>query len=68
MKEEITQRGVICGAVVWLICIVISVLNADCLNYRNCGAGDMLLMGIISVAMLGPAYLAALLVSAIWKK
>ncbi len=68
MSQEITQRGVICGAVAWLICIVILVLNADCLNYKNCGAGDMLLIGISSAGMLGPAYLVALFVSGIFKK
>jgi hypothetical protein len=44
----------------------IAIASVECLKFGTCGAGDMFLFGIISVGMLGPAWVAMLIFSGVF--
>jgi len=64
MRNAITKSGLIIGAIVWLICIILAINKMACLKHGSiCGGFDMLLFGFIAIGMLAPAYVAALIFS-----
>ena len=66
--EEINGKGMFAGIVAWLLIVVIASYQADCLRYNDCGRNDLILYAIISVGMLAPAWLVAVMVSSLTKE
>ena len=66
--KELNIYGVIGGIIVWFAIIWTLSNETACLKINSCDGGDMMLFSVISVGMIVPASIAALLVSIIFKK
>lgn len=64
MKEG-TTKGIVLGAIAWLVFIFILVNNSACLESRGgCDSGDIMLLILTALGGFGPAFF----VYAIFKK
>ena len=63
-KMEIKNtKGRVAGVVAWMIFLLWGISDLACLKASICGGWDLLLWSMISVGMLGPAWIVACLVS-----
>jgi hypothetical protein len=67
MDHKISQSGIVIGVIAWFFSIFIAISSMACLKYgHSCDGFDLFLFAIISVGMLAPAYVAALIFSAVF--
>ncbi len=60
---EINRKGFIAGGIAWLVLVGFLPTAADCAKHANCDAGDLFLHSIVTMGMLAPAWLVAVLTS-----
>ena len=61
--KDINRIGLFVGVIAWFVIIFFSSTQVSCQKFHRCGAGDLILFGIISVGMIAPASVVALVVS-----
>ena len=61
--KDINRIGFIVGVIAWFTIIFFSSTQINCQKFQSCGSGDLILFGIISVGMIAPASIVALVVS-----
>lgn len=64
--HPVNGKGFLAGAVAWLTYIFVASYRASCAEFKDCGAGDLMLYSLIAVGMLMPAWLLASFVSSIF--
>lgn len=60
-------KGIVIGIITWLLIINISADSMECLKSKNCGSDDFLMFAAVSVGLLAPASIAAMLGSILFK-
>ncbi len=60
---NLTGAGFFWGAVTWFICIGLLANSAACVNRSSCDGGDIMLISVIAVGFLAPAYIVAGIIS-----
>ena len=65
--KDINRIGFIVGVIAWFVIIIFTSTQISCQKFQSCGAGDLILFGIISVGMIAPASIVSLVVSIIFK-
>lgn len=65
--KDLNTGGVIGGVIAWFVIIWLMSNESACLKLNSCDGGDMILFAVVSVGMLVPASIAALLISIIIK-
>lgn len=65
--KKITGAGWIAGIIVWIIIMIFSSTQVECLKFHTCGAGDMILFAVCGIGFIAPAWIVATLVSEIFK-
>ena len=66
--NDFTGTDYAIGVAVWIACMIFGVNSMACLKADDCNGGDMFLFGVIAIAMLGPAYMAMLICTGMFKK
>lgn len=66
--EKLNKNGYIAGVLVWILAVMFASTRMDCLNYRSCDAVDMFMFGFISISLIAPGWIVAIVVSGITKK
>ena len=61
--SRIDERGVIAGAIVWLVLMGMMSNIMSCIETRSCGSGDFFMYALIGIGMLAPSYFVAALLS-----
>ena len=54
--EKLSGKGGLVAALLWFCLQAWAASSADCAKYKQCGAGDLMLYGIIAVGMIPSAY------------
>jgi hypothetical protein len=65
--KKITGAGWIAGIIAWIIIMIYSSTQVECLKFHTCGAGDMILFAVCGIGFIAPAWIVATLVSEIFK-
>jgi len=58
---NVGKIGGIIAVITWFIIIIYAANQGDCVKTSSCGAGDMVLFGIVALAMLPASCFVALL-------
>lgn len=68
MTEKLSNRGYGLAAILWVAILALASGEAACLADGHCGRGDLMLSGMVSAAMLVPAYIGALLLGTMFPR
>lgn len=62
--EKLSGKGGLVAALLWFCLQAWAASSADCAKYKQCGAGDLVIYGMIAIGMMAPAYFITLLLGA----
>lgn len=69
MNNEINGKGFVAGLISWLLICYFAIQSASCMKFgKTCGGFEMLILMILGIGFLAPAYLIATIVSDLTKK
>ena len=66
--RDVNRIGLIVGVIAWFAIIILTSTQVSCQKFERCGAGDLIMFGIISVGMIAPAWIVAFLASIFFKE
>jgi len=69
MNDKINGKGFVAGLISWIVICYFTIQSGSCMKYGNsCGGFEMLILMIVGIGFLAPAYVIATIVSDLTKK
>jgi len=62
-NEDLDAKGIIAGAVVWLVLVSVMAGEFVCAKLNVCGTDDLIMNSVIAIGFVAPAWFVAHLVS-----
>lgn len=61
--KDISPIGFVAGLIAWCVFVVIASGDASCVRNGGCDQGNLLLFSVISMGLIAPSWIVALVVS-----